>query len=186
VTSQSTAATPLSDIARLRPRQQMAMDCALCKVRLGASGRILGDARHRELPFRLWACAPVCTPRARGPQWPASRVPLCAGSSRWAKRAAPRPPRAGMSLLRLVGLRPGLTNTPEPDVCPTNEEQVLTIPLPKTDVDWTALRNFAALRGQLRVSLTPICNLKCWPSTWPPSRRAPCEPPARPVHAGDR
>ncbi|MFD9132909.1 radical SAM protein [Streptomyces bottropensis] len=38
----------------------------------------------------------------------------------------------------------------------------MTVPLPKTDVDWTALRNFAALRGQLRVSLTPICNLKCW------------------------
>ncbi|RSO41849.1 radical SAM protein [Streptomyces sp. WAC 06725] len=28
--------------------------------------------------------------------------------------------------------------------------------------DWTALRNFAALRGQLRVSLTPRCNLACW------------------------
>ncbi|MFG2883933.1 radical SAM protein [Streptomyces sp. NPDC048297] len=38
----------------------------------------------------------------------------------------------------------------------------MTVPLPKTDVDWTALRNFAALRGQLRVSLTPICNVKCW------------------------
>ncbi|MFI0150771.1 radical SAM protein [Streptomyces lydicus] len=38
----------------------------------------------------------------------------------------------------------------------------MAVPLPKTDVDWTALRNFAALRGQLRVSLTPICNLKCW------------------------
>ncbi|WP_254068639.1 hypothetical protein [Streptomyces sp. TM32] len=29
-------------------------------------------------------------------------------------------------------------------------------------MDWTALRNFAALRGQLRVSLTSICNAKCW------------------------
>ncbi|MEV5481848.1 MULTISPECIES: hypothetical protein [Streptomyces] len=29
-------------------------------------------------------------------------------------------------------------------------------------MDWTALRNFAALRGQLSVSLTPICNMKCW------------------------
>ncbi|MGW6908430.1 radical SAM protein [Streptomyces sp. NPDC054940] len=38
----------------------------------------------------------------------------------------------------------------------------MTVSLPMTDVDWTALRNFAALRGQLRVSLTPICNLKCW------------------------
>ncbi|MGW1594227.1 radical SAM protein [Streptomyces sp. NPDC002343] len=38
----------------------------------------------------------------------------------------------------------------------------MTVPLPTTDVDWTALRNFAALRGQLRVSLTPHCNLKCW------------------------
>lgn len=40
--------------------------------------------------------------------------------------------------------------------------QTMTIPLPKTDVDWTALRNFAMLRGQLRVSLTPKCNEKCW------------------------
>ncbi|MEU3261485.1 radical SAM protein [Streptomyces albidoflavus] len=29
-------------------------------------------------------------------------------------------------------------------------------------VDYTALRNFAALRGQLRVSLTPRCNIACW------------------------
>ncbi|NGO75258.1 radical SAM protein [Streptomyces sp. YC504] len=28
--------------------------------------------------------------------------------------------------------------------------------------DWTALQNFAALRGQLRVSLTPVCNIGCW------------------------
>ncbi|MFF8193691.1 radical SAM protein [Streptomyces bobili] len=36
--------------------------------------------------------------------------------------------------------------------------------LPPTtpDVDWTALHNFAALRGQFRVSLTPRCNLQCW------------------------
>lgn len=38
----------------------------------------------------------------------------------------------------------------------------MTIPLPATEVNWTALRNFAALRGQLRVSLTPKCNEKCW------------------------
>ncbi|MBH5334026.1 radical SAM protein [Streptomyces pactum] len=29
-------------------------------------------------------------------------------------------------------------------------------------VDWTALHNFDALRGQLRVSLTPRCNIACW------------------------
>ncbi|MFE9553580.1 radical SAM protein [Streptomyces sp. NPDC006703] len=29
-------------------------------------------------------------------------------------------------------------------------------------VDWTALRNFAALRGQFRISLTPRCNLGCF------------------------
>ncbi|MFI9825280.1 radical SAM protein [Streptomyces sp. NPDC052013] len=29
-------------------------------------------------------------------------------------------------------------------------------------VDFTALRNFAALRGQLRVSFTPRCNIACW------------------------
>ncbi|MFF4602715.1 radical SAM protein [Streptomyces sp. NPDC001339] len=38
----------------------------------------------------------------------------------------------------------------------------MSVPLSKADVDWTALRNFAALRGQLRVSLTPACNVKCW------------------------
>ncbi|MYS46003.1 radical SAM protein [Streptomyces sp. SID5998] len=30
------------------------------------------------------------------------------------------------------------------------------------DTDWTALQNFAALRGQFRVSLTPLCNEACW------------------------
>jgi cyclic pyranopterin phosphate synthase len=35
-------------------------------------------------------------------------------------------------------------------------------PLAAHRVDWTALRNFAALRGQLRVSLTPRCNIACW------------------------
>lgn len=37
-----------------------------------------------------------------------------------------------------------------------------SVPLAEPSVDWTALRNFAMLRGQLRVSLTPRCNLKCW------------------------
>ncbi|MFD9812534.1 radical SAM protein [Streptomyces sp. NPDC059080] len=32
----------------------------------------------------------------------------------------------------------------------------------KPSTDWTALHNFAALRGQLRVSLTPRCNIACW------------------------
>ncbi|WP_329218295.1 hypothetical protein OG352_18660 [Streptomyces sp. NBC_01485] len=51
---------PLPDIARLRPRQQMAMDCALCARPLGASGRVLGEVRHWGLPFRLWVCNPDC------------------------------------------------------------------------------------------------------------------------------
>lgn len=29
-------------------------------------------------------------------------------------------------------------------------------------IDWTALHNFAALRGQIRVSLTPRCNIACF------------------------
>ncbi|OEJ57187.1 molybdenum cofactor biosynthesis protein MoaA [Streptomyces agglomeratus] len=33
---------------------------------------------------------------------------------------------------------------------------------PGPATNWTALQNFAALRGQLRVSLTPYCNIKCW------------------------
>lgn len=58
---------PLPDVASLRPRQQMAMDCALCARPLGASGRVLGEVRHRGLPFRLWACAPACTLHAGSP-----------------------------------------------------------------------------------------------------------------------
>lgn len=56
----ATAPSPLPDLARLRPRQQMAMDCALCARPLGASGRRLGEIRHWGLPFQLWACAPSC------------------------------------------------------------------------------------------------------------------------------
>ena len=51
---------PLPDIGRLRPRQQMAMECAHCARYLGASGRVLGDVRHLGLLFRLWVCAPDC------------------------------------------------------------------------------------------------------------------------------
>ncbi|WP_327253377.1 radical SAM protein [Streptomyces sp. NBC_01244] len=36
-----------------------------------------------------------------------------------------------------------------------------TIP-PVAGTDWTALHNFAALRGQFRVSITPRCNVACW------------------------
>ncbi len=52
--------SPLPDVARLRPRQQMAMDCALCSRPLGASGRVLGEVCHLGLPFRLWVCIPDC------------------------------------------------------------------------------------------------------------------------------
>lgn len=55
-----TAPSLLPDLARLRPRHQMAMDCAFCARPLGASGRQLGEIRHRGLPFQLWACAPNC------------------------------------------------------------------------------------------------------------------------------
>ncbi|WFB09423.1 radical SAM protein [Streptomyces sp. LX-29] len=34
--------------------------------------------------------------------------------------------------------------------------------LAPTAVDWTALGNFVALRGQLRVSFGPKCNIQCW------------------------
>lgn len=50
----------LPDFARLRPRQQMAMECALCARPLGTSGRVLGEVRHRGLPFRLWVCVLGC------------------------------------------------------------------------------------------------------------------------------
>ena len=51
---------PLPDVARLRPRQQMAMECARCAWYLGASREVLGDVRHRGLLFRLWVCGPTC------------------------------------------------------------------------------------------------------------------------------
>ncbi|MBZ6171203.1 hypothetical protein KVH24_03905 [Streptomyces olivaceus] len=38
----------------------MATDCALCARLLGASARRLGEIRHRDLLFQLWACAPHC------------------------------------------------------------------------------------------------------------------------------
>lgn len=38
----------------------------------------------------------------------------------------------------------------------------LEAPLAPSPTDWTALHNFAALRGQLRVSFTPRCNIGCW------------------------
>lgn len=56
----ATASPPLPHVAHLSPRQQMAMDCALCAHRLGVRGRVLGEVRHRGLPFRLWACIPGC------------------------------------------------------------------------------------------------------------------------------
>lgn len=40
--------------------------------------------------------------------------------------------------------------------------QELTSPGGVDAVDFTALKNFAALRGQLRVSFTPRCNIACW------------------------
>ncbi len=58
----------LPEFTGLRPHQQMAMDCALCNRRLGASGRVLGDVRHRGRLFRLWACAPACPNPAEGPR----------------------------------------------------------------------------------------------------------------------
>jgi hypothetical protein len=46
----ATAPQTLPDLARLRPRQQMAMDCALCARRLGASGRQLGEIPGSAVP----------------------------------------------------------------------------------------------------------------------------------------
>lgn len=40
--------------------------------------------------------------------------------------------------------------------------QATRLPAAQPPVDWTALSNFAQLRGQLRVSLTPRCNINCW------------------------
>ncbi|MGW7276668.1 radical SAM protein [Streptomyces sp. NPDC054864] len=56
-------------------------------------------------------------------------------------------------------------------------------------MDFTALKNFAALRGQLRVSLTPVCNLACWfchneADTPPPLTRIDRSKKPRPRHYG--
>ncbi|WP_155057465.1 hypothetical protein [Streptomyces blattellae] len=61
---------PLPKFTDLNARQQMAMECALCSAYLGASGRVLGDVRHRGRLFRLWACAHTCTlpPGPGGPR----------------------------------------------------------------------------------------------------------------------
>ena len=56
----TTAHLLLPDVTRLMPRQQMAMDCAICARPLGAGGRMLGEVRHRGLPFQLWACIFGC------------------------------------------------------------------------------------------------------------------------------
>ncbi|AYN38932.1 hypothetical protein D9753_08390 [Streptomyces dangxiongensis] len=58
--SSVTVLPPLPDVARLLPRQQMAMDCAVCARPLGASGRVLAEVRHLGLPFRLWVCVRGC------------------------------------------------------------------------------------------------------------------------------
>lgn len=60
MTTPAALTQPLPDVACLRPRQQMAMECAHCARYLGAKGRVLGDVRHLGLPFRLWVCAPDC------------------------------------------------------------------------------------------------------------------------------
>ncbi|MFF9771789.1 hypothetical protein ACIGXF_06625 [Streptomyces sp. NPDC053086] len=61
-----TALPLLPDVGRLRPRQQMAIDCALCARPLGASGRVLGEVRYRGLLFRLWVCVLGCQAAASG------------------------------------------------------------------------------------------------------------------------
>ncbi len=68
VSTPAAVTQPLPDVARLRPRQQMAMECARCARYLGASGEMLGDVRYRGLLFRLWICGPTCrspTPSTR-------------------------------------------------------------------------------------------------------------------------
>lgn len=61
------ATPPVPDVVRLRPHQQMAMECARCTRYLGVSGEILGDVRHRGLLFRLWVCGPTCRSPTPGP-----------------------------------------------------------------------------------------------------------------------
>lgn len=55
-------AVNLPRIDQLRPRQQMAIDCARCSRRLGMSARVWGEVRYQGHLFRLWICATDCTP----------------------------------------------------------------------------------------------------------------------------
>ncbi|MEU0384261.1 hypothetical protein [Streptomyces chartreusis] len=57
----------LPRVDQLSPRQQMAIDCACCSRRLGTTGRVWGEARHRGRLFRLWICE-SCAPRTATPQ----------------------------------------------------------------------------------------------------------------------
>lgn len=69
-----TTLPPIPDVAWLRPRQQMAMECALCARTLGVNGKVLGEVRHRGLPFLLWVCTLGC--QAAGSATPAGAPPL--------------------------------------------------------------------------------------------------------------
>ncbi|QCX75474.1 hypothetical protein C9F11_08925 [Streptomyces sp. YIM 121038] len=44
------------EFARLSPRQQMGVNCALCDDRLGVGGLVLAKVHWRGMPFTLWAC----------------------------------------------------------------------------------------------------------------------------------
>ncbi|WP_432028422.1 hypothetical protein [Streptomyces sp. 1222.5] len=55
----------LPDVSRLLPRQQMAIDCAVCARPLGANGQVMGDVLHLGFLYRLWVCMRGC--EAGGP-----------------------------------------------------------------------------------------------------------------------
>lgn len=72
----------------------------------------------------------------------------------------------------------------------TRPQPIAISPAPMPGTDWTALHNYAALRGQLRVSFGPRCDLKCWfchneGDVPPPSQNRDAQPRSRELQAGD-
>lgn len=106
------------------------------------------------------ASAAALPPRAA--QGPSSASPW------WASPHGGDPPRRSRSSGRPGEDAPGALAAQHFAVPHSLLEAIVKVPLTSAplrarfETDWTALLNFAALRGQLRVSFGPACNIACW------------------------